>query len=702
MGMRDRARRGQFELLVIAIVVMSAAWPGVARAATWSLQSVPAPTVPTGTLSAVNCTSPSACTAVGSYINSSGIQVPLAERWNGSGWSIQSTPNPAGAGSSALAGVRCPTSTMCVAVGTSDGRPLVERWNGTGWSIQNVPAPSAGRLNAVTCTSSTACVAVGASGGTVVVERWNGTSWTVQTVPVPTGATLQSFSGVSCSSSTACTAVGALWDSAYQPLVERWNGTSWSAQTVRTASGTSVSLRAVSCPSGTSCFAVGTYLPSGAFGFEIAAAHWNGTTWSVQSIAGPDQPVLEGLSCPSTTACEGVGHSYIEDGGPNGAFAVRWNGATWSTQSTARTLTNTEALYGVSCGSTTTCIAVGAIGGSYSVPIRDIPLAESWNGTAWSIQSIANPKSTAPSQLNGVRCSSSSACTAVGYFFDKTGGQMTLAERWNGTSWAIQAMPDPGGGSESELADVSCPSSSLCIAVGTTGGGRSPLVERWNGTSWAIQAVPSPAGATAARLGALSCTSTGCTAVGSYDDSSWTTQPLVLRWNGTTWAVQNTPAGTYGALNGVSCSSGTACTAVGAGTGSSPLAERWNGTTWSVQTTPGGADTSLQAVSCPTATACFAVGANDISGAALAERWNGTGWTTQSLPNTADQSISCPSTASCVAVGGTDAARWNGTSWVSETTATPSTGSLRRVFCTSTFCNAVGYVHGVPLAERYG
>src|SRR5207247_7771343 len=54
----------------------------------------------------------------GSYTNSSGQKVTLAERWNGRTWAVQSTPNPRGAQSSSLSGVSCPSSTLCVAVGS--------------------------------------------------------------------------------------------------------------------------------------------------------------------------------------------------------------------------------------------------------------------------------------------------------------------------------------------------------------------------------------------------------------------------------------------------------------------------------------------------------------------------------------------------------------------------------------------------------
>ena len=64
----------------------------------------------------VACTSASACTAVGYDNNSANVTVSLAERWNGSSWVIQGTPNPSGAKASALAGVACPSVNLCTAV----------------------------------------------------------------------------------------------------------------------------------------------------------------------------------------------------------------------------------------------------------------------------------------------------------------------------------------------------------------------------------------------------------------------------------------------------------------------------------------------------------------------------------------------------------------------------------------------------------
>ncbi|MGI8682705.1 MAG: hypothetical protein ACR2JO_11380 [Mycobacteriales bacterium] len=184
-------------------------------------------------------------------MTSAGVTATLAERWNGTSWTVQSTPNPIGGENVNLTGVSCASTTVCTAVGQYFGPhgrdlTLAERWNGGRWTIQPTPRPAGTRgielieLSGVSCPSTTACAAVGSyydSGSDRVVtlaERWNGNGWTIESTPNPTGADVSELNGVSCASSTpngwpwpssaACTAVGsyARYSSGdYGPLAER-------------------------------------------------------------------------------------------------------------------------------------------------------------------------------------------------------------------------------------------------------------------------------------------------------------------------------------------------------------------------------------------------------------------------------------------------------------------------------------------------
>jgi hypothetical protein len=122
--------------LGIQQVPVSLSWDGT----TWTLVPMQDPSGDgRSVISRVSCSAPDACTAVGEQTTPARIEIPLVERWDGSGWTVQSTPAPHVA-QSALAGVSCPTATFCTAVGsqntdTETEKPLIERWDGTAWTI---------------------------------------------------------------------------------------------------------------------------------------------------------------------------------------------------------------------------------------------------------------------------------------------------------------------------------------------------------------------------------------------------------------------------------------------------------------------------------------------------------------------------------------------------------------------------------------
>ena len=391
--------------LLIAVAVLMAVGTGTPASAARGGGGAPAAgTTLQSELYGVSCSSASACTAVGDAVTRSGVSVTVAERWNGTAWALQSMPTPSGAAATYLNGVSCASASACTAVGqyvTGTGAtvPLAERWNGTAWAVQSAPSPSgatASFLDGVSCSSASACTAVGYSrtsaGVTVpLAERWDGTAWTVQPTPSPSGVTASYLFGVSCTSASACTATGFSVTSAgvSAALAERWDGTTWTIQP--------------------------TPSPSGATASQ-----------------------LYGVSCASASACTAVGH------------------------------------YVTSTGAT-------------------VPLAERWDGTAWTIQSTPSPSGAIASYLNGVSCTSASACTAVGWYETGPGEYETLAERWDGTAWTIQSTPNPSGATASYLFGVSCTSSPTCSAVGyALNPSYTAMAEGWNGTGWAIQSIPTP------------------------------------------------------------------------------------------------------------------------------------------------------------------------------------------------------------------
>ncbi|MCW2994290.1 MAG: hypothetical protein JWQ18_1785 [Conexibacter sp.] len=337
-----------------------------------------------------------------------------------------------------------------------------------------------------------------------------------------------------------------------------------------------------------------------------AQASWSVTSGAVAAV----NSQLQGVACVTTSNCILVGP---ESGGTTSALISKWNGSVFTTQTPAST---TSELYGTGCNSATFCVAVGANYASGAVPH-----AESYNGTTWTTTTTAVPSGSTFAELSRVACPGSTSCFAAGYYHTST-ATLPLVERWNGTTWAIQTLTLPSGATNAELAGIGCSSTTACTAVGyyeSSGNPRRTMILRWNGTAWSAQTGVNQSGATLSELQGVACTSsTVCVAVGDYADASSVQHSLSETWNGTTWTlktVADPSGGTDPALYDVSCftSPTSGCEAVGGYTGVAsnlePLAAGWNGTAWSLQTVPkpsGATDAVLSGVSCPTT--CMADG----------------------------------------------------------------------------------------------
>jgi hypothetical protein len=315
-------------------------------------------------LGAVSCPLAKSCTAVGEYFNAGGTELTLAEHWNGSKWSIQSTRNPAGAADSLLRGVSCISARACVAVGnevTSAGAilPLAERWNGRSWKL--IPPAPGGPLAAVSCSSASACTAVGGA-GSPLAERWNGSTWTIQPIAPLSGATSTALNGVSCPSATACVAVGHWVNGGHTfALAERWNGSAWFFELPPNQSSSFNDLSAVSCPALTACSAVGTFADPitgltktlGEFSPGIA-------NWTLANTPSPGQThsFLYSVSCATTTSCTAIG-DFDDIKGIETTLGAFGAGTSLSFGATPTIPSENTFARGISCPSVTECILVG-------------------------------------------------------------------------------------------------------------------------------------------------------------------------------------------------------------------------------------------------------------------------------------------------------------------------------------------------------
>jgi len=371
--------------------------------------------------------------------------------------------------------------------------------------------------------------------------------------------------------------------------------------------------------------------------FRVVATNAKGTTngedltfytgaWSTQSTLNPTQSLykLGDVSCISSSLCLAVGDDAYAARG----FGEVWSGSAWgfgggaATGAGLRTLANHPVA--ISCVSVSFCAVVGTTpaGGlaadKWYEPVPNTP-SLGWGSTA--LGAPATPEGGTGPVFKDVSCTSSTACTAVGYY-SKEGVRKTLAERWNGSNWSIQTTTNPASGN-AELLGVSCSSATSCAAVGKKGS--ETYAESWNGSSWSASTPLNVSGATQNVLSSISCTSsTACTAVGYSGKSEFERSALVERWNGSAWTTQSTPtpAEAKGSVElfGVVCTGASACVAVGTyvsetigglPTATKTLAYSWNGSSWSIQSSPNGEGkkgNALEAVSCTAVSACTAVG----------------------------------------------------------------------------------------------
>ena len=359
--------------LVAALVTAGASPAGAA--ALWSLSPSPNPTGAVATvLYGVSCPSSGSCFAVGYHSTVSGVR-SLVEHWNGSNWSIMASPDPKGTIQDYLRGVSCVSTTSCFAVGNYStvaigSDTVVEHWNGKRWSILRSPDPAGASstiLRGVSCPSARSCFAVGEyslnSTTRTLAEHWNGQRWSIVASPNPSGSSVSALNAVSCPTTGSCFAVGSRGSTSSKGLVEHWNGNSWGfLLSPNRSSATSSTLYAIACPSARSCFAVGHFSRRGGI-FDTQVEHWNGTQWGL--MAAPDIAVsnntsLTGIACPSTRSCFAVGYFLTPSPQIGGSVVEHWNGSYWNTMPRPDAgIGSDPTLAGVSCPATSNCFAVG-------------------------------------------------------------------------------------------------------------------------------------------------------------------------------------------------------------------------------------------------------------------------------------------------------------------------------------------------------
>ena len=356
----------------------------------WSTVTVPEPSATfDGKLLGATCSSNSNCLAVGWGSTTGSLLSTLVEQWNGSAWTQQASPNPTGSGDvfPQLNAVSCVNQSDCTTVGTdfttsNTANTVAALWDGTDWSIATTPdaaGATTSTLAGVSCLSADFCMAVGSAGTTspdviTLAEQWNGSVWSVETTPNVDGAIQTFLTSVACPATNECIAVGyGLSAAGTIPIAEQWNGTSWTLVDPPVPTGSADNeLTAVSCANSTSCFAAGRTYATSSSGPLTLAEEWNGTDWSTMTT--PDPAGLVGaffssVSCLNATTCEAAGEGLIDDSGDTETLVEDLSAGTWTLETTPNESgVTTSLLSAVACPpASADCVAAG----QYYTPDED-------------------------------------------------------------------------------------------------------------------------------------------------------------------------------------------------------------------------------------------------------------------------------------------------------------------------------------------
>ena len=303
---------------------------------------IPSPNAPKGGSALISVASISAhdVWAVGDSVRMVGgsqTYRTLTEHWNGTTWSIVPSPSPGPKFQiiDILFGVAATSTNDVWAVGEEDkANPTayVEHWNGSQWSVISTPLVP----NAISVTLTSVAVIsandvwaagyYGDSAGTLftLVEHWNGTQWRIVSSP-NVGSHGSRLAGVAVISANDAWAVGTYGTSSttFAALIEHWDGTRW--KVVSNPNVSSPGLTAVTAIATNDVWSVGSYSPNN--NANTLAEHWNGTKWSMVSSPNAPKSSFNKLNAVAAVASKNV-WSVGEDT-LNSALTEHWNGTQW-------------------------------------------------------------------------------------------------------------------------------------------------------------------------------------------------------------------------------------------------------------------------------------------------------------------------------------------------------------------------------------
>ena len=281
-----------------------------------------------------------------------------------------------------------------------------------------------------------------------LIERWSGSSWHITRSPnVDQGDELDA---VSVNSRSVAWAVGDYLDiDTSQPLALHWDGTTWAVTPVAEVPTSGGTLYGVAGLSSDDMWAVGVTGPLGFGPPEFAALlyHWDGSTWTQQTVPLPANTVSSGIvgiwRVPGTSTLVAVGDGNVE--GADDSFIWTNSGSGWTL---ADGPSGTIGAFGG---------GIQGIGGESATDLWAFGLSDSnsspflahYDGVSWTqvpepLPEHADPSGSGFSAITSVPGLASSLW-AVGGYSKRNGFSQYLIEHWGGRRWNIVDGPTVPG-----------------------------------------------------------------------------------------------------------------------------------------------------------------------------------------------------------------------------------------------------------------
>lgn len=407
--------------------------------------------------------------------------------------------------------INCLSSSFCLAAGIEQAKKTslnhldmpasASIWNGKKWKASILISTSGqDEVGSASCSSVSFCVVggtnvVGSSRFSPFASVYRNGKWSTAYIfgggsPITNG----NVSSIDCVSSTFCVAAG---DVTYEnefvkPVLSEWNGSSWTSLNTPDSYEATIKNGAdydsITCTSTTFCDVVGSYRLSNGSQTAIVA-ELRGSSWSFQpfsSFLGAGASVLNNpweIDCVSSNFCAIVGSEEFVNGESHAVVATYADGK-WNHELLVANLDTNDAgiANSIACTSQRFCLASGTYGPKGGSLGR--PFTATWNGQVWTTNTnldFPTMNSLAGVDNDGLACYSSHFCAMGTTLTAANNNSYPMISLFNGKSWSTVTVAHNIGesnGFQNQLAQIACPSSHLCMGVGT---------DEWSligGTSW--------------------------------------------------------------------------------------------------------------------------------------------------------------------------------------------------------------------------